>query len=148
MEQGNHQPGTSFKGRAQACLVATTLLLIAVIGSSQAAEPKVTFNLPASNAPHALLEFSHQAKLQVLFLFHYQGSFEHLKTKPVVGVFSPAEALALMLEGTPVAVEFEDDGAAMVIVPEKWDSSPPVASGFGTRGAPSLWAMATSARSY
>ncbi len=148
MEQGNHGKG-ALNGYAQAYVVTTALLLIAALGTSRgyAAEPKIQFNIAASNVPHALVEFSRQAHLQVLFM--HPDKLVRLTTTPVVGEYSPAEALTLMLRGIPVAFEFDDghvDTAVLFHVPAEWDSSSPVASlDIGLRGAPSLWATATAA---
>ena len=60
----------------------------------------IEFDLPAQAAANALLAFSRQAKVEVLF------SFEALRTTPanaLSGRFEPAEALRRLLQGTGFA---------------------------------------------
>jgi outer membrane receptor protein involved in Fe transport len=55
------------------------------------------FNIPAQSTAHALLQFSQQARAEILF------SFEELQTvhsDEVKGVFEPSEALNRLLRGT------------------------------------------------
>lgn len=137
----------ALRGRMQAWRVTTTLLLMAVVGNSisHAAEPKIKFNIPASTAPQAILDFAEQAKLQPLF-FHAR-KVALIKTRAVVGEFEPAEALALMFKGTPLTFEFETEVFIAVRGPPEWDvqlaSLASVDSTF--RGAQSSWSTATAA---
>ena len=124
MEHGNQRNG-DLKGRVPAWLVAAAILVMAQVGSPTccAAETTITFNIPAGNAAHALVEFAKQSNLQPLFL--YTAPFALLKTRSVVGEFEPAEALALLLKGTPLTFQFEDDLLVAIRGPAEWDVLPP-----------------------
>ncbi len=57
----------------------------------------VAFDLPAQPAAHALMAFSRQAGVEVLFPF---DPLRAVESSPVVGRYEPADALARLLRGT------------------------------------------------
>ena len=87
-------------------------LFAGVIGSAVAAEPALEnqpvalstrddrtleFDLPAQPAANALIAFSKQAKIEVLFSF---DALRKAQSKAVTGRYAPEEALKLLLHGT------------------------------------------------
>jgi hypothetical protein len=69
--------------------------------ASFAVEPLVAVQIPSEPVQKAVLAFSDQTHMQVLFKFPTKG-FEY-RTRAVDGVFSPFLALSMMLRGIPVA---------------------------------------------
>jgi iron complex outermembrane recepter protein len=69
------------------------LLCFAVSGRAEPAE----FNLPAQSADRALLAFSKQAKVDVLFSF---DDLRQVRSNPVTGRYEPQQALELLLRDT------------------------------------------------
>ena len=60
-------------------------------------EKEIEFNLPAQSAASALLAFSKQTQIEVLFSF---SALRNKQSKPLQGRFEPADALKRLLEGT------------------------------------------------
>ncbi len=77
------------------------LLLFAALGLGAGTGPvaaaPVTFDLPAQPAADALLVFSQQAQIEVLFSF---DELQRARSTAVNGALEPAEALARLLSGT------------------------------------------------
>lgn len=144
MEQGDRRR-TRKGDRPHAYFITTVLLLLTALASNSrtlATEPKIKFNIPADRAVPALLEYSRQTRLPVLLLATDQ--IEHLKTKAVVGEFEPAEALALMLRGTPLNFDIIDDRVTVHSPQELNRPSPSMASSnSGSRSAQLSWPTAT-----
>ncbi len=88
---------------ALARFVAAIALLLAGRATAQDPLPKLQLKIAAGSAPAALAEFIRQTGLQVLF--ETDAIRDHL-THAVIGLFSAAEALALMLEGSGLVFEF------------------------------------------
>ena len=86
-------------------------------------DAKVNFNLPADEFPKAILEFYHQSKIEVLFLANDRLSQIH--TQPVVGEFSPGEALERMLKGTGLTFKFATEHSVTIKQPAVADPPPP-----------------------
>ena len=77
----------------------------------------VDFNLPAQPASDALLAFSQQAKIEVLFSF---DDLHPVKSAAVTGRYEPAEAIARLLSGSGFTVH-QNGGGKFVVTP----STPP-----------------------
>lgn len=85
--------------------LAFALALIAPLHSAPSARGPVSapsaeiqeFNLPAQPASQALLAFSKQTKIEVLFSF---DALRKVNSSPVIGRHEPAAALHLLLKGT------------------------------------------------
>jgi iron complex outermembrane receptor protein len=75
-------------------------------GFSARAEP-VDFNLPSAPADRALLEFSKQAKIEMLFS---SNELHGAKSNEVVGRFEPTEAINRLLAGTGFAAQADGPG--------------------------------------
>jgi catecholate siderophore receptor len=69
------------------------------------------FNIPAQPLPAALAEYSRQSGVRVQY---DAGSASELLSQAVVGDYAPAEALALLLEGTGLEPRFETPAVALV----------------------------------
>ncbi len=78
-------------------LLLFTVLALGMATPHAAADP-VRFDIPAQPADRALLAFSHQCHDEVLFSF---DALSKVRANAVVGVFEPAEAIALLLKGSP-----------------------------------------------
>jgi len=74
-------------------------LLLGCIGGRLAAVPR-DFDLPPQSAADALLTFSQQANVEVLFSF---DELRRISTKAVTGSFEPEDALNRLLNGTGFA---------------------------------------------
>ena len=94
--------------RAHAWLVA--LVIVTVSGAAEA--PRKTFNVPAASAEDSLPMLADQAGINLGFnVQHVQG----VRTKPVKGRFTVAEALEQLLSGSPLnAVRDAQTGAFFV----------------------------------
>lgn len=66
-------------------------------GGSRSSSGPVEFDLPAQAASDALIAFSKQTKIQVLFPF---DALRKVQSRPVTGRFEPTEALMRLLQGT------------------------------------------------
>ena len=118
---------------ALVCTYRCALLLVAALihaASAWAAAPIISFNLPADECPKALIEFSHQSNVEVIFR---TDSLQGIRTQPVIGEFEPEAALLRMLQGTALTFEFDSDHNSVIIkggqaVSAAQDAQPPVAS--------------------
>jgi outer membrane receptor protein involved in Fe transport len=119
MNQGfrPQQPGFSesgaggpfvFPGGRRASLWARVLALglIALRPLPGRAEP-VDFNLPAQPAADALLAFSRQAQVELLFSFE---DLREVRSTEVVGRYEPVDALSRLLRGTGFMARRNDKG--------------------------------------
>jgi outer membrane receptor protein involved in Fe transport len=70
--------------------------------SDEAAAGNPHFSIPAGTADQTLNAFSRQARLQIFFPFDVAQA---VRTNPVEGTLPPGDALARMLDGTPLAFE-------------------------------------------
>jgi len=71
----------------------------------------VKFDVPAQPAASALMAFSQQAGVDVLFA---SADTKNLRTTAVVGIYEPAEAIALMLDGTGLSAKPTSSGKFVV----------------------------------
>jgi outer membrane receptor protein involved in Fe transport len=115
MEPGKRPPGVPRRWRLPLALLASL-----GVSCAWAADDKVDFNVPADEFPKAILEFSHQTKLEVLFLA--DDSLYKIHTQAVVGELDPREALERMLKGTGLIFYF--DTAHSVIVKQPQSAAP------------------------
>ena len=94
------------------------LAVLASLGASPAwaGDGKVKFNLPSDEFPKAILEFSHQTKLEVLFLA--DDSLYKIHTQAVTGELEPHEALERMLRGTGLTFYFDTPHSVIVKQPQ------------------------------
>lgn len=95
--------------RRRSFLLLTFCLLPALAGAA----PR-TFNLPTQSAAEALLEFSRQGEIEVLFPY---DALAKATSSPVQGAYEPEAALLRLLEGTGFAVRRNRDGKFIVTVP-------------------------------
>jgi hypothetical protein len=91
-----------------------SLLLALVLAAMAygAAGPERAFDLAAGAAGERLLELSAQAGVQILFP---ANGVEGIRTNAVEGRFTPRQALAKLLAGTPLMI-VEDDGSGTLEV--------------------------------
>ncbi len=95
------------RSRPNALRLALTLSLVAwclagggVSGSAAAGAPavsRIAFHIPAQAADRALLAFAKQAGAAILFS---TDELQHVRCTAVSGLYEPAEAVALLLQGT------------------------------------------------
>ncbi len=107
------------------CLPGALLLACLLPSGAWAAPdgPKVKFNLPSDEFPKVILEYSHQSNMEVLF--RADDSMHKVRTQPVIGEFSPRDALQKMLRGTGLIYRFETDHSVTVKPPPDVASAPP-----------------------
>jgi iron complex outermembrane recepter protein len=103
------------------------LLITSFFGASGswAADPKMKFDLRPDEFPKAILEYSHQSKVEVLFLAN--DSLHKVRTQSVIGEFSPREALQKMLKGTGLVFDFDTDHSVTLKLPPV-NAPPPMRS--------------------
>jgi outer membrane receptor protein involved in Fe transport len=93
-----------------------TVLILAVVALAMprvaGAEP-VEFNIPAQAADRALLAFSKQARVDVLFSY---DNLRAVRANAVVGRYEPQEALGILLRGTAFTAQRNGD-SKWVITP-------------------------------
>jgi len=100
------------------CLLRLVLLAtMAGISIAWAADPRVTFDLRGDEFPKAILEFSHQSKLEVLFLA--DDSLYKIHTQPVAGELEPRDALERMLKGTGLSFYFHTEHSIVIKQPQQ-----------------------------
>ena len=102
--------------RQAVSLMSITLAFITVSIRSIAGTTTADFNIPAGPFPRAILEFSHQSKLEVLFLA--DDSLYNIQTQPVVGTLMPGEALERLLKGTGLTFYFHTEHSIVIKQPE------------------------------
>ena len=73
---------------------------------------KIQFNLPSGEFPTVILEFYRQSKIEVLFLS--DDSLNAIHTQPVIGEYTPPEALDIMLRGTRLIYNFATEHSVSI----------------------------------
>jgi iron complex outermembrane recepter protein len=86
-------------------------------------DTKMRFNLLPDEFPKAILEFHHQSKIQVLF--PPDESLNVIRTRSVIGEYTPREALDIMLRGTGLRYVFETESAVAFSQPPPSDGPAP-----------------------
>lgn len=81
--------------------------------AGEAAEPRISFDLPADDAERSLKRFSQRSGLEVLFV---SDAARNVRTKAVKGDYTPREALDRMLAGTRLAATQKERNGAVTIV--------------------------------
>ena len=113
--------------------LALVLTVSAVLPAAVRGEPRDTggpqrFHIPSQPLGFALEAYARIAGLEVL----YDGGLEDgLRSAPVEGVYTPAEALRLLLDGTGLVAEFPD--TAFFMLRHRPPDPPPRAAVGGTR---------------
>ena len=74
---------------------------------------RLPLNIPEGFAANTLKEFARQTDAEILFDLK---SVYGVKTNPVRGEFDPGTALRMMLEDTPLAVDFESETGAYAVL--------------------------------
>jgi outer membrane receptor protein involved in Fe transport len=74
--------------------------------------PKIPFNIPAGEFSRAIIEFSKQSQLEILYASI--DSVADIRTHAVVGELDVSAALTRMLEGTGFTFEFENDRSVLL----------------------------------
>ena len=100
------------------------LTLCALAGPTTQAAP-VKFDLPAQAANLALMAFARQAEVEVLFS---STDLKNVQAAAVAGTYEPAEAIALLLDGTGFTAKLTATGKFVV----RRDRSPPLTRPAGT----------------
>jgi iron complex outermembrane recepter protein len=100
----------------QVILVLILTFVSTVSAAEEVAETKVKFNIPAIEFPKSILEFSHQSKVEVLFLAN--DALRRVITRPIRGELPPREALARMLRGTGLIFEFDSGHSVTIRQPQ------------------------------
>jgi hypothetical protein len=77
---------------------------------------KLQVDISEGYATNTLREFAHQTKVEILFDLRI---VEDVKTNPVKGVYDPYTALRMMLEDTPLEVDFESESGAYAVFRKK-----------------------------
>src|SRR5579859_5202035 len=91
------------------------LLATALVRVTLAAEPDATpveFHISGGDATTTLTEFSRQARLQLLFDYNVVKGHT---TKPLDGLFPPAEALQQLLANTDLDFDFVNERTLAVM---------------------------------
>jgi outer membrane receptor protein involved in Fe transport len=90
-----------------------------------AATPKLPFNIPAGEFSQAIIEFSKQSQIEILYAS--VSSVTGVTTHPVVGELEITDALKKMLEGTGFTFEFENARSVLLkqVVPAAAVTSAP-----------------------
>ena len=116
------------KCRARSIYIRDLLLLslLCVFSDCWAQDTKTHFNLPSDEFPNAILEFYRQSKIEVLFLA--SDALSNIHTHPVVGDFTPDQALKLMLGGTGLTYRFVTDHSVAIKAPHLEEGPPELAS--------------------
>lgn len=86
-------------------LVVTALIVLTACSS----EKQSVLNVPEGQATRTLMEFAKQAEVEIMF---NPQSVDGVKTNAVVGEYNPYSALRIMLEGTALAVDFDEETGA------------------------------------
>jgi hypothetical protein len=92
-------------------LIAIGSLLILLISCTQ--KEKRSLNIPEGFAANTLKEFAHQAEVEIIF---DAQSVYGVKTHAVKGNHDPQSALRIMLKGTPLKVDFDDESGAYAVI--------------------------------
>ncbi|MDO8540417.1 MAG: TonB-dependent receptor plug domain-containing protein [Opitutaceae bacterium] len=87
------------------------LCALTALWPSLAAAEAVRFDLPAQPADTALLAFSKQAKVEVLFSF---DDLRKARSTPVTGTYDPESAINLLLKGTGFVARRQGNGKFVV----------------------------------
>ena len=116
-KQITHQGVSSIK--AESSRITAFLWLISLVFThvswADESNTKVKFNLPSDEFPKAILEFHRQSKIEVLF--SQEKSLNDIHTRPVVGEYTPREALGILLQGTGLSYDFATDHAVAILQP-------------------------------
>ena len=72
-----------------------------------------SLDIPAGFATQTLKEFARQAKVEIIF---DPQSVYGVRTHSVNGDYDPQSALRIMLEDTPLSVDFDDESGAYAII--------------------------------
>lgn len=72
----------------------------------------LSFDIPQGRATQTLRVFAKQANVEILFDL---SSVEGVETNPVKGLIEPGAALRMMLEGTPLGVDYEHETGAYAV---------------------------------
>lgn len=89
-----------------------TLVLVSTVAAANNIDTKRQFNIPAVEFPKSILEYSHQAQVEVLFLAN--NGLHDIMTPAIKGKVSPREALARMIAGTRLTAEFDSDHSVTI----------------------------------
>lgn len=87
------------------------LFALCFYSASTLAADKLTFSIPAQTADNALTEFARQANTTLLFPPELA---ERITTNPLEGEYTVAQALALLLQGTELAMVVDAEGMVSV----------------------------------
>lgn len=88
--------------------------MILLMGCAE--KEKLSLNIPAGAATVTLREFARQANAEILFDLQEVGGVE---TNAVNGNYDPDSAIRLMLNGTPLRVDFEVTTGAYAVFRKK-----------------------------
>lgn len=95
------------------------ILLLACMAGCFNKHQQKQFDIEGGDAKQTLKEFARQAEAEILFDLQI---VEGVRTHPVEGVYSPSNALSLMLENTNLTYDIEPGTGAFAIFTS--DSAP------------------------
>lgn len=110
------------KSRKQRQIIIKTAGVLAVLlaagqkGYAGDADKSVQFNIPAQSLSSALIRFSADTKLQVLY---DSAVAEHLQAPALNGTYTPEEALGKLLKGTGLNYRYSDEKTVTLEAPRE-----------------------------
>jgi catecholate siderophore receptor len=105
---------------AQATIAATVLFPLTPEAVETDSLPAQTFDIPAGSLADALAAFSRQAGVRVSV---QGGRLPDVQVGPLSGRFTPADALARLLDGTQVTARFTDARTATVLTDRNYEGA-------------------------
>lgn len=98
-------------------LVAVSLFLFGVFGAGCVDDSeRLSLNIPEGDAVRTLKEFARQSEVEILYDLQ---SVSGVSTNAVVGRYEPEVALRIMLEDTPLALDYERETGAYAVFRKK-----------------------------
>ncbi|MCB1121124.1 MAG: STN domain-containing protein [Verrucomicrobiae bacterium] len=90
------------------------LLIAAGLFLAACSSPKTSdLDIPEGFATQTLKQFAKQAGVEIIF---DSQSVYGVKTNPVQGKHDPRSALKIMLKGTPLSVDFDEETGAYAVI--------------------------------
>lgn len=100
--------------RSLVFVVTGLILLAACVEQKNAYEQKQSvLSIPEGYATHTLKEFARQAKVEIMY---DPQSVYGVKTNAVDGKYNPLTALRIMLKGTQLSIDFDNETGAYGVI--------------------------------
>ena len=87
----------------------TLLVIVLIVLTACSSKKQSVLNIPEGEATHTLMEFAKQAEVEIMF---NPQSVSGVKTNAVVGEYNPHSALRIMLEGTVLTIDYDEETGA------------------------------------